>query len=55
MNLAHSEALVRQLEKSPDRVQLYHGELETMIATLMEDIYQLSLTAADIHTASHSV
>ena len=26
---------------------LYHGELETLIATLTEDIYRLSLTAAD--------
>ncbi len=36
-----------QLGKSPERVPLYYSELETMIATLMEDIYQLSLTSAD--------
>lgn len=47
MALARSEALVGQLEKSPERVQLYHRELEVMIATLMEDIYQLSLTGTD--------
>ena len=47
MDLARSEALVGQLEKSLGRVPLYYGDLETMIATLMEDIYQLSLTAAD--------
>ena len=47
MNLTHSEALVTQLEESPERVPLYYSELEATIATLMEDIYQLSLTGAD--------
>jgi hypothetical protein len=36
-----------QFEKSPEQVQLYHGYLETMSTTLMEDIYQLSLTGAN--------
>lgn len=47
MNLIRSEALVRQLEESPERVRLSHGELETMITTLTEDIYQLSLAGTD--------
>ena len=47
MDLAHSDALLRKLEESPERVPLYYGDLETMIATLMEDIYQFSLTGAD--------
>ena len=47
MDLPCSEALVGQLERSPERVPLYFGNLETMIATLMEDIYQLSQTGAD--------
>ena len=38
---------MRQLEESPERVPLYYGDLETMITTLTEDIYQLSLTGAD--------
>ncbi len=36
-----------QLEKSPERVPLYYGDVEPMIATLMAHIYQLSLTGAD--------
>ncbi len=44
MDLAHSEALVGQVEESPERVPLYYGDLETMIATVMENIHQLSLT-----------
>ena len=55
MDLAHSETLVAQLEKSAEKVQLYHDDLETMIATLMEDIYQLSLTGADIPICHLSV
>ena len=37
----------RRRPARPVRGQLYHGELETMIVTLMEDIHQLSLTGAD--------
>ena len=44
MDLARSEVLVGQLEESPERMPLYYGDLETMVATLMDDIYQLSLT-----------
>jgi hypothetical protein len=37
---------VGQLEGQPVRVFLDHGEPETMIATLMEGVYQPSLTGA---------
>lgn len=47
MDLANPETLVGQLERSPQLVPLYNGELEMIIATLMEGIYQLSLIPAD--------
>ncbi len=46
MDLAHSEALVGRLVKSPERMPLYYGDLETLIATLTEETYQLSHTGA---------
>ena len=47
MDLARSEALVGQLEKSPEQVQLFHGDLEKLISWTMEAIYQLSKRGDD--------
>ncbi len=47
IDLARAEALVGQLEKSPERVQLYHGHVNKLIARTMNEIYPLSLTPAD--------
>lgn len=37
----------RSIVRAPERAQLYHHDLKTMIVTIVEDLYQLSLTAAD--------
>ena len=39
---ADCKALLADLEQSPRRVQLHHGELEAMIAWCMDEIYRLA-------------
>lgn len=47
VDLADSETLVGQLEKSPERVPLYYGHVNKLIACSMNGIYRLSLKSAD--------
>ncbi|MHC4698515.1 MAG: hypothetical protein ACYTFA_17415 [Planctomycetota bacterium] len=42
MNTTEFKALLTDLEQSPRRVQLHHGELETMIAWCMDEIFWLA-------------
>ena len=42
MDFAHGDRLLTALEARPEDVQLYHGELETMIAECMERVYELA-------------
>ena len=44
MNLTTTKTLLRELEQSPEHVQLHHGELERLIATCMDTIYKLSVS-----------
>ena len=42
IDLDKSREFVAELERDPDRVQLYHGELEKLIASCMEEVHQLA-------------
>ena len=42
IDLAQSREFVAELERDPDRVQLYHGELSTLIAECMEEVHELA-------------
>ena len=44
MNLANAKSLLDSLEESPQHVQLNHGELERLVATCMDTIYELSVS-----------
>ena len=47
MNLATAKTLLDALEESPQHVQLHYGELERLIATCMDTIFELSLSSED--------
>ena len=42
LNTADSKALLADLERSPRRVQLHRAELESMVASCMDEIYELA-------------
>ncbi len=42
MNLANTKSLLDALEDSPESVQLHFGELERLIASCMDTIYEPS-------------
>ena len=42
INLDKAREFVAELERDTDRVQVYHGELESLIAQCMEEVYQLA-------------
>ena len=42
MELTQREQLLTALEAKPDDVQLYHGDLESMIAECMGRVYELA-------------
>ena len=42
IDLGRAHEFVGELERDPERVQLYHGELETLIAACMEEVRQLA-------------
>jgi DNA/RNA endonuclease G (NUC1) len=44
MNLSRCQALVAELEREPDRVPAYYGDLEGLIAECMNEVYRLSKT-----------
>ena len=44
MNLANANTLLDALEDSPESIQLHHGELERLIRTCMDTIYELSVS-----------
>ena len=39
-----TKSLLASLEDSPESVQLHHGELERLIRTCMDTIYELSVS-----------
>ncbi|MHC4696555.1 MAG: hypothetical protein ACYTFA_07430 [Planctomycetota bacterium] len=42
MNTTDCKALLSDLEQSPQRVQLHHAGLESMVAWCMDEIYRLA-------------
>ena len=47
MNLTDAKTLLDALEESPQHVQLHHGELESLIAECMDEVYELAKSGAD--------
>ena len=47
MKTAEAETLLADLEQQADRVQLHHAELENLIASCMDEIYELSLSGKE--------
>ena len=42
MDLGHMDSLLSDLEHHPQQVQLHHAELESAIAWLMDEVYQVA-------------
>ena len=42
VDLAQSREFVAQLERDPDCVQVYQGELESLIAECMNEVHELA-------------
>ena len=47
MNLANAKTLLDSLEDSPESVQLHFAELERLIASCMDEVYELAKSGAD--------
>ena len=42
IDLAQAREFVTELERDPKRVQLYHGELESLIAQCMNEVHEFA-------------
>ena len=47
MDLGRMKGLLSDLDRHPERVQLHHGELESGILWLMDEIHRLAKTGED--------
>lgn len=47
VDIARCKTLLSDLEQSPRRVQLHHGELSAMISDCMDEVFELSKSVED--------